>query len=110
AGLAGAGQAGDADEAVPRQADGYVLEVVLAGAVDDELVGSHSGNDCTARTCVREGPESPSRRTPRPFRRVLLRRGSGVCTRARRRSARRCRSPRRRSVRPTDARGGGGGG
>ena len=33
--LAGAGQPGDADEAVPRQPDGDVLEVVLAGAVDD---------------------------------------------------------------------------
>ena len=39
--LAGAREPGDADEAVPRQTDGDVLEVVLAGAVDDELVGSH---------------------------------------------------------------------
>jgi hypothetical protein len=40
--LAGAREAGDADEAVPRQADGDVLEVVLAGAVDDQFVGSHA--------------------------------------------------------------------
>ena len=33
--LAGPGEPGDADEAVPRQADGDVLQVVLAGAVDD---------------------------------------------------------------------------
>ena len=39
--LARAGQPGDADEAVPRQADGDVLQVVLAGAVYDKLVGSH---------------------------------------------------------------------
>ena len=39
--LAGAGEPGDADEAVPRQADGDVLEVVLAGAVDDQFFGSH---------------------------------------------------------------------
>ena len=39
--LAGPGEPGDADEGVPRQPDGDVLEVVLAGAVDDQLVGSH---------------------------------------------------------------------
>ena len=39
--LAGPGQSGDADQAVPRQPDGDVLEVVLAGAVDNELFGSH---------------------------------------------------------------------
>ena len=39
--LAGAGEPGDADQAVPRQADGDVLEVVLAGAVDDKFVGGH---------------------------------------------------------------------
>src|SRR5207253_9767034 len=60
-GLARTGQACDADQAVPRQANGDVLEVVLAGAVDDELVGSHSESHCTARTCVRKGPESLSR-------------------------------------------------
>ena len=37
--LARAGEAGDDDEAVPRQAQGDVLEVVLAGAGDDEIVG-----------------------------------------------------------------------
>ncbi len=35
--LAGAGEAGDADERVAREPHGDVLEVVLAGAVDDEL-------------------------------------------------------------------------
>ena len=39
--LARAGQAGDADERVARQADGDVLEVVLPGAVDDELFDGH---------------------------------------------------------------------
>ena len=39
--LARAGEAGDADERVPREPDGDVLEVVLPGAVDDELVGCH---------------------------------------------------------------------
>ena len=40
-GLPGPREPGDADQRVPRQADGDVLEVVLAGAVDDELVGRH---------------------------------------------------------------------
>ena len=40
-GLAGAREAGDADQTVPRQADGDVLEVVLAGAVDNEFFGRH---------------------------------------------------------------------
>ena len=39
--LAGAGEPGDADEGVPREPDGDVLEVVLAGAVDDELFDGH---------------------------------------------------------------------
>src|SRR6266576_3679133 len=39
--LPGPGKAGDADQAVPRQADGDVLQVVLAGAVDDKSFGSH---------------------------------------------------------------------
>ncbi len=42
AGLARAGQAGDADQPVPRQADRDVLEVVLPGAVDDELFLPHN--------------------------------------------------------------------
>ena len=37
--LARAGEAGDDDEAVARQPQGDVLEVVLAGAVDDEVAG-----------------------------------------------------------------------
>src|SRR4029079_10542637 len=39
--LAGTRESGDADEGVPREPDGDVLEVVLPGAVDDELVGCH---------------------------------------------------------------------
>ena len=50
--LAGAREPGDADQAVPRQADGDVLEVVLAGAVDYECVGSHLGRPLyLANTC-----------------------------------------------------------
>jgi hypothetical protein len=40
-GLPGPREAGDTDEGVPRQPDGHVLQVVLAGPVDDELVGGH---------------------------------------------------------------------
>ena len=40
-GLARSGQPGDADKGVPRQPDVDVLEVVLAGPVDDQLVGGH---------------------------------------------------------------------
>ena len=40
--LAGAREPGDADERVPRQPDVDVLQVVLAGSVDDQLVGSHA--------------------------------------------------------------------
>ncbi len=39
--LPGPGEAGDADQAIPRQPDGDVLQVVLAGAMNNELVGSH---------------------------------------------------------------------
>src|SRR5581483_612859 len=54
--LAGPREAGDADEAIPRQPDGDVLQVVLAGPVDDGLVGSHArgplylANTCSQRT------------------------------------------------------------
>src|SRR4029078_219783 len=41
AGLARAGEPGDADQLVSGQPDGDVLEVVLPGAVDYELVGRH---------------------------------------------------------------------
>ena len=34
---------GDADQGVPRQPDGDVLQVVLAGAEDDDLAGGHRG-------------------------------------------------------------------
>src|SRR5439155_3780355 len=39
--LPGPGEPGDADQAVPGQPDSDVLEVVLPGAVDNELVGRH---------------------------------------------------------------------
>ena len=42
-GLARSGQPGDADEGIPRQPDVDVLEVVLAGPMDDQLVGGHVG-------------------------------------------------------------------
>ena len=51
--LAGAREPGDGDERVPRQRDGDVLEVVLAGAVDDEGVCGHRGQS-SYRTCVRQ--------------------------------------------------------
>ena len=37
--LAGAGQPGEDDQRVPRQVERDVLEVVLAGAADDQAVG-----------------------------------------------------------------------
>ncbi len=40
--LSGAREAGHADERVPRQPDRDVLQVVLAGAVDDQLTGCHA--------------------------------------------------------------------
>ena len=40
--LPGAGEPGDRDQLVPRQADSDVLEVVLAGAVNDELFLRHN--------------------------------------------------------------------
>ena len=51
--LSRAGEARDADQGVPRQPDGDVLEVVLAGPVDNQLVGSHARGHCTGRTYVR---------------------------------------------------------
>src|SRR5713226_10784594 len=58
--LPGPGESGDADQAIPRQPDGDVLEVVLAGAMDNELVGSHltpvlyRANTCSYRPSGRE--------------------------------------------------------
>ena len=64
--LPGAREPGDADQAIPRQPDGDVLQVVLAGAVDDQFVGSHSWSHSTVRTCVREGvPASTRNRSAR---------------------------------------------
>ena len=54
-GLARSGQPGDTDEGVPRQPDVDVLEVVLAGPVDDQLVGGHVGDHSSERTYVRPG-------------------------------------------------------
>ena len=47
AGLAAAGQAGDDDQPVAGQLDGDVLEVVLAGAANDEQILGHV-RQCTA--------------------------------------------------------------
>ncbi len=53
-GLPGAREAGHAHERVPRNADGDVLQVVLAGAVDDELFGlAHRRVILPSRTDVR---------------------------------------------------------
>ena len=41
--LAGPGEAGDADQGIPREPDGDVLEVVLPGAVHNEFIGRHRG-------------------------------------------------------------------
>ncbi len=53
-GLARAGQSRDAHERVPRDADGDVLQVVLTGAVDDQLLGlAHRRVIVPRRTDVR---------------------------------------------------------
>src|SRR5439155_16347907 len=69
--LAGAGQPGDADEAVPRQTDGDVLQVVLAGAVDYELFRGHNRPSLAAldRTnkCSLEVTRPGFRRAGRPL-------------------------------------------
>ncbi len=64
--LAGAGEAGDAHERVPRQPDVDVLEVVLARPVDDQLIGCH-GEHSSARTCVRLGRLSRKFTQPSQF-------------------------------------------
>ena len=53
--LPGAREPGDADQAIPRQPDGDVLQVVLAGAVDNQLVGSHSEPFYRANVCSGRG-------------------------------------------------------
>src|SRR5581483_10173978 len=50
--LPGPRESGDADQALARQADGDVLEVVLPGAVNDELVGRHEPAILPRRTYV----------------------------------------------------------
>ena len=52
-GLARAGQARDAHERAPRNADRDVLQVVLAGTVNDQLVGCHEPVILPNRTDVR---------------------------------------------------------
>ena len=67
--LPGAGKPGDRDQPVPRQADVDVLQVVLAGAVNDQLVRGHNRPSLArqvGRTSVRFGQEarrSTSRQT-----------------------------------------------
>ena len=61
--LPGAGEPGDADQRVPREPDGDVLEVVLPGAVDDELVGRHEKTIVPGeRTFARSPWSAPARR------------------------------------------------
>ena len=63
--LPGAGEPGDRDQLVPRQADGDVLEVVLPGAVNDELFLRHNLRVYRADqtgTCVRSSAGLPCRR------------------------------------------------
>ena len=58
-----AGEPGDRDQLVPRQADGDVLEVVLAGAVNDELFLRHNLRVYRADqtgTCVRSSAGLPA--------------------------------------------------
>ena len=78
--LAGAGQPRHAHERVPRHADGDVLQVVLARAVDDELFGlAHRGAIVPRRTDVRSGARANGAvRRPAP--------GFAGCGRRRRRS------------------------
>src|SRR5579884_2686456 len=99
--LAATGEPGDADQAIPRQPDGDVLQVVLAGAVDDQLVGSH-GVAIVAweRTFAQRVGSPASRRTtasPRRSRRAPRGPDSRGRTRSRSRGARRPRPPSTRS-------------
>src|SRR5205823_14405410 len=59
--LAGARKPGDADEGIPREPDRDVLQVVLPGAVDDQLVGCHgSAIVSTERLFVQASFGAPS--------------------------------------------------
>ena len=61
-GLARPGEAGEDDEAVAGQLDADVLEVVLAGAADDEVVMTHAGKSLLGGTTdSRQPPPSDAR-------------------------------------------------
>ncbi len=95
-GLSGAAEPGDADQLVPRQPDGDVLEIVLSGAVDNELVARHSsqssGADRTG-TSVRSG-RLEGRRAARPtWARRFHERATGPSRSRRSSSSSRCRLP-----------------
>ena len=67
--LPGARKPGDRDQPVPRQADVDVLEVVLAGAVNDQLVRGHNRPSLArqvGRTSVRFVRKRGVRRAGRP--------------------------------------------
>src|SRR5213078_188571 len=81
----GSGESGDADQLIPRQPDGDVFEVVLAGAVDDQLVcSSHEqaslaavdgSNKCSIGPASGSDPNNGARLTARlPSRRWSARR------------------------------------
>src|SRR4029450_3641683 len=56
------GEAGDADQGVPRQPDGDVFEGVLAGPMDDKLLGGHAvGSLSSDRTFVQASMRSRRR-------------------------------------------------
>ena len=61
-GLAGPGETRHAHERVPRDADGDVLQVVLARPVDDQLVGTHRDVSLASRTDVRSASRGVTRR------------------------------------------------
>src|SRR2546421_9985462 len=69
--LPGAREPGDADQRVSRQPDGDVLQVVLARAVDDQLLGGHVRSvyrRVARRTSVLPAPLSVgATAAPRPF-------------------------------------------
>ena len=67
--LPGAGQPGDRDQLVPRQADVDVLQVVLAGTVNDELVGRHNRPILPRRVGSNKCSLYVTRRAARPGRR-----------------------------------------
>src|SRR5664280_344793 len=78
AALAGPGEAGDDDQAIPRDADRDVLQVVLAGTANNELIGRHCrssvpGSATTAQAFYSGGSAAGGRRQ-RPIPRGARRR------------------------------------